>query len=329
MEQDNRVRRDAIALAILGVVATLLIGLGIHYAKPISLRGAVMKEDADSRQQSPIADVQVSVADDNAILPAKTDSSGYFKLTLPRGVRSGHPVTLQFRHPDYQPVDLHETVGSNIYLAHMVPIHPKPVVPLNRPVAVVGNLFVRYSIESTTSANVGTGIKTFQVINAANVPCNQKPPCSPDGKWKAATGSASLDAGSGNEYEDARVSCIAGPCPFTKIVSDNFSRGGRAISVSVLGWADTTTFLLQGEIFREEVNDIVRESYPVLFGDSLNFTLPASAEGPTLEAEINGNNIIFPLGPSPELSWARCSVRLGKDQSKVYRCELKPGYLFQ
>jgi hypothetical protein len=193
----------------------------------------------------------------------------------------------------------------------------------------VSNVFVRYSIETSTQVNIGTGIKTFQVENTGNVRCHHHPPCSPDGKWKASMASASLDAGNGNEYEDARLSCIAGPCPFTRIVSDAFSRGGCRIAVSVLGWSDTTTFLLQAEVFRNEIGSIVRESYPVIFGDSLNFTLPASAEGPTVEAEINGSNIVFPLGPSPELSWAGCNMRTGENESKLYRCELRRGYHFR
>jgi hypothetical protein len=112
-------------------------------------------------------------------------------------------------------------------------------------------------------------------------------------------------------------------------VTDGFTHGGRAINVSVLDWSDTTAFLLQAEVFRNETGDSVRESYPVIFGESLNFTLPAAAEGPSLEAEINGTNIVFPLGPSPVLSWADCNVRVGKDQSKIYRCELKPRYNFK
>ena len=179
--------------------------------------------------------------------------------------------------------------------------------------------------------NIGTGIKTFQVENTANVECDHHAPCSPDGKWKGATGSVSLDAGAGNQYEDARFSCIAGPCPFTKVTSDGFSSGGRTISVTVLNWSDTSTFLLQAEVFRNELSNIVRESYPVIFGESLNFSLPANAEGPTLEAELNGTKIVFPLGPgaTSNLSWVDCNVRIGKDQSRIYRCELKPGYQFQ
>jgi hypothetical protein len=322
-------RRIAMLLAIAAMALAILVAAVIHYVKPISLRGAVIKDDADTRRQSPITDVEVSIKEDLHVRPTKSDFSGYFKLALPRHVLPGHMITLHFRHPDYQPLDLRETVSDRVYVVHLIPIHPSAAAQPGRPELAVANVFVRYSIEQSTTLNIGTGIKTFQVENIGNVPCKHRSPCSPDGKWKAASASASLDAGEGNEYENARLSCIAGPCPFTKVASDGFSRGGRSISVSILNWSDTTTFLLQAEVFRNEISNLVRESYPVIFGDSLNFTLPGSAEGPSLEAEIGGKNIVFPLGPSPILSWADCNVRVGRDHSKMYRCELKPGYHFQ
>ena len=315
-------------VAILAVVAA---GVAWHYInRPIALRGAVIQENDDPKKQSPIMDVQIDAGDRMAGGPVKSDFSGYFKVTLRPGVKKGQPITIHFRNPDFQPVDWKGMVSDNVYVIRMVPLHhddtdEKP----DRPQVLVSNIFVRYSIETTAAVNIGTGVTTFQVINVANVPCDRTTPCSPDNKWKAAIGGASLDAGQGNVFENARVSCIAGPCPFTKIDSDNFSHGGRVISVMVRGWADTTTFLFQAEVFRQQINDIVRETYPVIFGRALNFTLPAAAQGPSLEAEIAGTNIIFPLGPSPTLSWANCNVKVGRDQSKSYRCELKPGYRFR
>jgi hypothetical protein len=76
------------------------------------------------------------------------------------------------------------------------------------------------------------------------------------------------------------------------------------------------------------VSDVVRESYPVIFGQTLSFSLPATAEGPSIEAEVNGQPIVFPLGPDLFLSWGQCTLEISKEQSKVYRCELKPGYRF-
>jgi hypothetical protein len=318
------------ALALFaGVLAIFVTLLTRQILRPFSLRGAVVKDDPDPRKQSPITDAEVTVEGGFPARSTKSDFSGYFKLVLPRGIGTGRTITLRFRHPDYEPLDLKETVANKLYVVYMKPMHPASVAQPNHPEIAVSNVFVRYTIESTTMVNIGTGIQTFQVQNRGDVPCNGRAPCSPDGKWKASIGSTSLDAGEGNVYDDARLSCIAGPCPFTKVIFDGFSHGGRKITVSVLDWSDTTTFLLEAEAFRNEISDMVRESYPFVFGQAINFSLPASAEGPSLEAEIDGTDIVFPLGPSPQLSWADCNVRVGRDQSKSYRCELKSGYRFR
>jgi hypothetical protein len=177
--------------------------------------------------------------------------------------------------------------------------------------------------------NVGSGVKVFEVANTGNLPCDERGPCSPDGKWKAGVGGTTLDAGPDNQFRNARVSCIAGPCPFTKIDADRFSAGGQHIGVAVRNWSDTATFVLQAEVVRVEVSDVVRDSYPVILGRTMDFTLPGAAEGPSVEAEVNGTRIVFPLGPRLQLSWASCQARPDKNQSRVYRCELKAGYRFQ
>ncbi|HUO34451.1 MAG TPA: hypothetical protein VMU43_05645 [Candidatus Acidoferrum sp.] len=329
MTRARRLIWTACALALLGVFAAAAVAIYHRHKHPVSMWGAILKDDSDPRKQSPISDVQVAVAGMTPPVTAKTDFSGLFKLQLPPGIRRGMKVELQLRHPGYQPLDLEELVSDDLDIIRMkaVPM-PAPVAPSGRPNAVA-NVLIRYSIETTTSMNIGSAISTFEVENKGNVPCRRHRPCSPDGKWKATIGSGTLDAGSGNVLDDIRVSCIAGPCPFTRVLSDDASHHVRKIAVSVLNWSDTTTFLLQAEVYREEINDIVRESYPVIFGQFINFTLPSEAEGPTLEAEINGTQIIFPLGPTPILSWANCEVRTEQDKSKSYRCELKPGYVFQ
>jgi hypothetical protein len=96
----------------------------------------------------------------------------------------------------------------------------------------------------------------------------------------------------------------------------------------VRNWSDTTTFLLQAEVYGSQLENIVRRAYPVIFGRSMNFALPPTAQGPSIEANINGTPIVFPLGPTSKLSWANCQVRVEKNQAKVYRCELKVGYEF-
>jgi hypothetical protein len=67
----------------------------------------------------------------------------------------------------------------------------------------------------------------------------------------------------------------------------------------------------------------------VIFGRALSFTLPSTAVGPSIEAEVNGAYVVFPLGPELDLSWATCSQTGDPDQPKLYSCELNPGYRFQ
>jgi hypothetical protein len=161
------------------------------------------------------------------------------------------------------------------------------------------------------------------------VPCNGRGPCSPDGRWRASRASITLDAERGNQFRNARLSCIAGPCPFTRIERDDFSRGGRTISATVLNWSDTAAFLIQAEVVQPTVSESVRRSYPVIFDRTMNFSLPGSAEGVCLEAEINGASIVFPLGPALTLSWADCRMQPEQENNRLYRCELKPGYRFR
>lgn len=327
----SRRRRIAIGIAVLvvlgGTAATLLLS-PLAKRHPVSLKGAVIRQDSDANKELPIADVEITVANGLSAGNSKSDSSGFFSLTLPKEVRRGQPVTLRFRHPDYQPLDLNQFTGDKLYIARMVPKVRETRAEPNRPQVVVANVKVRYSIKTTTTVNIGMAVKTFQVVNKGDVACKGQHPCSPDGKWKATIGSASLDAGPGNEFQNARASCIAGPCPFTKIDADSFSQGGRTISVYARNWSDTATFLLEAEVFHPMESDIVRHFYPVIFGQGLDFTLPAAAEGVSIEAEIDGSAIVFPLGPNLFLSWAECNARLNNDRTRVYECELKPGYRF-
>lgn len=321
----------AFALVTVGIIATVfLVNIRSRYEieRPFILRGAVIKQNRDVNKQSPIANVDVRVVDGPTVVEGKSDFSGLFQLTLRKGMTPGQRITLSFRHPDYRPLDVRQMVGNTLFVARMVPIHDEIESELNLDEVAVTNVLVRYSTQAIAATEVGSGVKTFEVQNTGDVPCNNQSPCSPDGEWKAGVGSASLDAGDGNVFRNARVSCIAGPCPFTKVDADHFSDGSRTISVSVRDWSDTTTFLLQAEVFRSMATDTVRTSYPVIFGRAMNFTVPAEAEGTSIEAEINGTPIVFPLGPDPSLSWADCSVRVEYSQSKDYRCELKAGYGF-
>jgi hypothetical protein len=315
-----------IGSTLLLIIVGVLLLFRWNSQRPVSLRGAITVQDTDSRKEQPIADVEVTA--DLATGTVKSDSTGLFTLQLRRFVRRGEPLVLHFQQPQYRSLEVHDFVGDKLYIVHLLPLAGEAVSSV-RPAVTVANVRVRYSGRARTEFNVGSAVKTFQIENKGNVPCKGQRPCSPDGKWRAAVGAGSLDAGTGNEFRNARASCIAGPCPFTRIDSDHFSQGGQMIMVSARDWSDTATFLLEAEVVHPMVSQIVHESFPVEFGEGLNFTLPSTAEGVSIEAELNGQMIIFPLGPALFLSWASCNARVNPDQTRVYRCDLKPGYRFQ
>jgi hypothetical protein len=322
--------------AIIAIAAGLIIGLllvqrarrlrVVSERLSVPIEGAVIQRDADTKKELPIADVVITASDGVRSAATRSDASGYFKLVLHKRVLSDLPITVTFRHPRYQPLDLTVQTGrletpNQLHVAALVPTVPTPAkapVRNGRPPTLVSNIRVRYTINNRTQTNVGSSVKTFQVINQGNVPCDHKSPCSPDGKWKATSATVSLDAGADNSFSNITASCIAGPCPFTRI------------SVTALNWSDTATFLMEAEVYHTAISSDVRELYPVIFGQTLNFTLPPTQEGVSLEADVDGAPMVFPLGPNPSLSWATCNVRTGLEAEKttVYRCELKPGYRF-
>lgn len=309
------------ALGALGIV------LFVHFAarSPITIRGAVVATDPDPAKELPLGDVEVTLIEEQPASIVRSDASGYFQMALSWRIQRSSGVTLRFRHPRYQTLDLRDVAGDRLYVVHLIPLARQNPAVEHGPEVKISNVVAKYSITTTTKINVGSAVKTFRVINTGNVPCNESSPCSPDGRWKAAIGSASIDAGPGNEFHNARGACIAGPCPFARI-EDNHSSDSRTFRASALNWSDTTTFVLEAEVFKSVVSDVLRKSYPVILDRALTFTLPAAAEGVSIEAELNGAEIVFPLGPTLFLSWANCQVVVNPDQTKVYRCEIKPGY---
>jgi len=327
-------------IAVTAIVVTALLFYvrrmrSVSVRQTIPIEGAVIRHDADTEKQLPIADVVITVSDGVKTIMTRSEASGYFKLVWQKDVLSAKPLIVSFRHPSYEPLDSTVQPGrlktsTELYVAALIPVPAKAMAGSKGPETVVSNIRVRYTTNSRSETNVGSAVKTFQVINKGNEPCNHQAPCSPDGMWKASSASISLDAGAGNTFGNVRASCIAGPCPFTRIDSSGFIHGGRNIHVSALNWSDTATFLLEAEVFHNAIVSNVRELFPVVFGRTLNFTLPPTQQGVSLEAEIDGSPIVFPLSPSLSLSWATCTVRTDteKEKTAVYRCDLKPGYRF-
>ncbi|HET7205443.1 MAG TPA: hypothetical protein VFI95_02585 [Terriglobales bacterium] len=338
-----------LVIVILGGLAAWVYFSGVFEKKPLTLRGAVIRQDSDPRRELPIADAEITVtntstpsgdsqvnklfsiasSDPATIATAVSEVSGFFSVTLPREIRRGRSITFTVHQPDYRPLTVNDYVGDKVFVLRMEPLRKtgEEAAKPAGPEITLSNLLIRYSEKATTTVNIGSAVRIFEVENKGNVACNGHHPCSPDGRWKAAVGSVALDAGPGNEFQNARASCIAGPCPFTEI---DFSglRGARNIRVSARVWSDTATFLVEAEVVHPAVSDVERESHPFMLGRAMNFTVPPSAEGVSIQAEMNGETIVFPLGPALILTWADCRESRGSDQAKVYRCELKPGYRF-
>ncbi|HTB96587.1 MAG TPA: carboxypeptidase-like regulatory domain-containing protein [Terracidiphilus sp.] len=303
----------------------------------LTLQGAVIRKASDPRNQLPIEGTTITAIHDQTTVTAQSDASGYFRITFPELIWPGQSVSLNFRHDGYKTQDRltqiqFRSTGKRLLVVALEPDAESASEPHpdGRPASVIANIRVRYTENLESDQNIGSAVKTFQVENHANIPCRHQAPCSPDGSWKASTGSATLDAGPGNEFRNIRVSCIAGPCPFTRIDSSGFEHAGRVITASATDWSDTATFLFEAEVYHTAISSSVRYSYPVIFGRTLNFTLPPTQEGLSIDADLDGARMVFPMSPDLELSWATCGARTSADNEKstVYLCELKPGYRF-
>lgn len=326
----TRAHKIEACISVIGALALTVGALALirwHHRQPIELRGAVIIDSSDPRKQLPIGGVAI-FADDPSVAESKSDSSGFFLLTLPKPIRRGRPIVLHFRQPQYKPLDLHDYVGNQLYIVQMIPLNNNQP-PKDQPAVKISNVRVRYTIKGMSDVNVGSAVKTFEVENKGNVPCKNQRPCSPDGRWKATVASATLNAGVGNKFRQVRASCIAGPCPFTRIESDRPSQDDQILTLTVRNWSDTATFLMEAEVFRPLITQMEHWSYPAIFGDGLSFTLPTAAQSVSIEADIDGQTIIFPLGPPLLLSWATCDDGINPDGGRIYRCSLKPGYRFQ
>lgn len=315
-----------IAFGILGGVIFFRT-LRVHESALVT--GAVLEADADPRKQQPVRDVTITARSGDVLGESQSDASGLFRVPLRPAVLFGEEVSLSFRHPNYESYETKALAGGQLHVIRLTPkARQAAAAPGNTPVKI-SRVRVRYATKNMTTANVGSTVKTFEVVNKGNVPCERRPPCSPDGKWKATVGVLEIDAGDEKQLRNARVACIAGPCPFTAVDSAEYTNDGRTYKATVRNWSDTTTFLIQTEVTHTMLSELIRHSYPAIFDRTMSFTLSPTAQGTTIEAEVDGDNIVYPLGPSLKLSWATCSMESVADGTRLYRCELKPGYSFE
>jgi hypothetical protein len=324
-----------IAVVVAAAVAALMVRLFRWKPGLATIQGAVIRSSQDPPKQQPIAGVTVTASRGVASVSTQSDASGYFRITFPEVIWPGQTVRLSFRQPDFRPLDMNlmmefRSTSRRLIVAPMVPRVTEVRAVSIAPAQVINNIRIRYTVNTDNEENIGSAVKTFTVVNQGNIPCRRQGPCSPDGNWKAATDSVTLDAGPDNEFRNVRASCIAGPCPFTRIQTHSAAEGGRMVVATAMDWSDTATFLFEAEVFHTSIGSNVRQSYPVIFDRTLSFTLPIDQEGVSIQAEINGTPMVFPLGGSVFLSWANCTVRTnsGSQNSTVYQCELKPGFKF-
>lgn len=317
-----------IVVAALAASAVAILLVRQFRARTVTVTGVVLTADRDPRKQQLIPNVEITLAGGANVIRRKSDSAGLFRLDVPISAWLSQATVIQFRHPDYRPLDLAQPLRNQVRVVRLEAAERKAAGVPSAPEIALTDVRVRYAEKAATPINVGSTVKTFEIVNVDGIACGKGEPCSPDGKWKAAIGGVTLDAGEGQEFQNVRVSCIAGPCPFTKIEGDQFSRGGRVIKVAVRDWSDTVTFLVEAEVIRSMSTDQIRQAYPAIFGRALSFTLPPTADGPSIEADMNGVEIVFPLGPDLKLSWAVCNLQTVPDRTKLYSCELKPGYRF-
>jgi len=318
----------AVALIVAGAASIRFFYINRTSARKIVLTGAVLRNDADLNKQTPIANVMVSSLEEHTL----SDASGRFTLTVYPELLANSAISLRFEHAGYKPLEIPAGAKGTLYIARMQPLANDSLIEVdhdaNQTAIKIANLRVRYSVNDVKTINVGTVAKEFEVVNAGNVPCQSRPPCSPDGRWKASTGNVTLDTQKDNEFRNVRASCIAGPCPFTRLQPANLPGPVRTVQITALDWSDTASFLVEAEVTRTMATESIRQSFPFLTGKTMTFVLPVGAEGPSVVADLKGEEIVFPLGPKAILSWATCNVETAPGP-RTYRCELKPGYEFQ
>src|SRR5580698_5122175 len=94
-------RRNILLWGIAGVAVAATattLWLRLHHWKPafLTIQGAVIRSDTDTRNQLPIAGAQVTASDGTTSASTESDASGYFKITLPGVIWPGRIVDLSF-----------------------------------------------------------------------------------------------------------------------------------------------------------------------------------------------------------------------------------------
>jgi hypothetical protein len=335
-------RSIKIIVVVSVLVVAVAVGIAVRVARrgvprihpAITLEGSVLNQDADPSKRTPIPGVTVTATRGETELVRQTDPTGYFAVSFNSGIESGKDLTLTFEKTGYKTVQITPAhPGDQLYIVQMEPMAPPRPVRAQREqppakLTSIKDVRVRYSFKNESTISVSAVAKEFMAPNKGNIPCGNLKPCSPDGKWKATVTILPIDTDPGNEFRNVRVSCIAGPCHFLRIDPPSIENGGAKLKISVLNWSDTAAFLVEADVVRRMVTNVVRQSYPFILSNTMNFALPPTSEAVSIEANVDGKLIIFPLPPTLDLSWADCNVDTTAGGDKTYRCQLKAGYQF-
>ena len=176
--------------AIIGSIALITITVLVVRARRwnstlMTLQGAVIRRDSDTEKEVPISDAQITATRGAMTISTRSDASGYFKIKFPEVIWPGQTVVLAFRHEDYKPldIDLHiqfRSMMRRLYIAAMEPVPSAPQTKTlpGKPTTVVSNIRVRYTENFQTDEDVGSAVRTFQVVSHGNIPCRREAPCS-------------------------------------------------------------------------------------------------------------------------------------------------------
>ena len=141
------ISRRIVVWIIAGVVgaaaATVLIVRMNHWRpRSLTIQGAVIRKDEDTRKEQPISEAQITASDGVTSAGTQSDASGYFKITFPEAVWPGQTLKLTFQHADYQPLELKLPTGlrlasRELFVAAMTPNPAQSSTSANRPDSVV------------------------------------------------------------------------------------------------------------------------------------------------------------------------------------------------
>ena len=226
-----------------------------------SLEGAVIHSAKDTHKQEPVADATITVSHGLVSTTTRSDASGYFRITFPQVIWPGEILSITITHPNYHPLSFewHIVFRSSLrrlMISELKPMATPPAPVSGKPPTVISDIRIRYTVAAPSEINIGSAVRTFQVVNQGNVPCNHQGPCSPNGAWKAATTPSPWMPAWATNIAMFAPRASPGPCPFTRIRT---RAQGRTIVATAEDWSDTATFLLEAEVFHTSIDSSVRE----------------------------------------------------------------------